>query len=73
MSNSRIRTPIVRPELSQVVTRFLLQTGVERIEFARESEVWIADCSEHMLHSNGDWFLEPYLQRIRASDIEEGV
>ena len=43
-------------------------------EIVWESEVWIADFPEHMIHFNGDKFLGPYPQRVtddRSEDEKE--
>jgi len=34
-------------------------------DIAWETEVWIADNPEHMIHFNGDTFLGPYLKDKR--------
>ena len=39
-------------------TRRAMQTFLSQI--AWESEVWIAEDPDHMIHFNGDKFLEPY-------------
>jgi hypothetical protein len=35
-------------------------------EIVWESEVWIADFPDHLIHFNGDRFLGPYPPRIQA-------
>jgi len=55
------------------VTAFMDFAGFKKYaaEIVWESEVWIADFPEHMIHFNGDKFLGPYPQRI-TDDRPEG-
>ncbi|HTN75886.1 MAG TPA: BsuBI/PstI family type II restriction endonuclease [Pirellulaceae bacterium] len=47
------------------VTAFMDFTAFKKYasEIVWESEVWIAECPDHMIHFNGDKFLGPYPQR----------
>ena len=49
------------------VTAFLDFNGFKKYasEIVWESEVWIADVPDHMIHFNGDKFLGPYQQHIK--------
>jgi hypothetical protein len=42
-------------------------------QIAWESEVWIADDPEHMIHFNGERFLGPYPDVLPASELKEGA
>ena len=44
------------------ITAFLDRTTYRKFakDIAWETEVWIADAPEHMIHFNGDKFLGPY-------------
>ena len=48
-------------------TRFVIEPRQTYRKFAHEiaweTEVWIADAPEHMIHFNGDKFLGPYKQK----------
>jgi hypothetical protein len=54
------------------VTAFMNFTGFKRYasEIVWESEVWIAQFPEHMIHFNGDKFLGPYPPLPKESDAD---
>lgn len=55
------------------VTAFMDFAGFKKYaaEIVWESEVWIADFPEHMIHFNGDKFLGPYPQRATEDSTED--
>jgi hypothetical protein len=48
-----------------LITAFLDRDTYRKFakDIAWETEVWIADAPEHMIHFNGDKFLGPYLEK----------
>ena len=46
------------PNTRETIRRFTLREYLP--EIAWETEVWIADAPEHLIHFNGERFLGPY-------------
>ena len=61
--HAELETALKKCSSSRVyVTAFMNFTGFKKYatDIVWESEVWIADFPDHMIHFNGDKFLGPY-------------